>query len=76
MYIEDMTFLGRATNEVHIFNVHAKTQLLMYDKGGFFTFQFSTQEGGMMTTRKTELEENNGILKNSRVTVVHPFVCS
>ena len=38
-------------------------QLLMYDKGEFFTFEFSTPEGGMRTIRKTELEENNGILK-------------
>ena len=37
----------------------------MYDKGGFFTFEFSTPVGGLMTIRKTELEENNGILKNS-----------
>ena len=26
--------LGRTKNEVHIFNLYAKTQLLMYDKGG------------------------------------------
>ena len=36
----------------------------MYDKGGFFTFKFSTPEGGLRTIRKTELEENNGILTN------------
>ena len=39
-------------------------QLLMYDKGGFFTIEFSTPEGGLRTIRETELEENNGILKN------------
>ena len=39
-------------------------QLLMYDKGGFFTFEFSTAEGGLRTIRKTELEEYDGILKN------------
>ena len=36
----------------------------MYDKGGFFTFEFSTPEDGLRTIRKTELEENNQILKN------------
>ena len=36
----------------------------MYDKGGFLTFEFSTPEGGLRTIRKTELEENNRILKN------------
>ena len=44
-------------------------QLLMYDKGGFFTFEFSTPEGGLRTIRKTELEENNGILKNPLYTL-------
>ena len=33
----------------------------MYDKRGFFTFEFSTPEGGLRTIRKTELEENDGI---------------
>ena len=41
----------------------------MYDKGGFFTFEFSTPEGGLRTIRKTELEENNGILKNPLYTL-------
>ena len=53
----------KTTNDLHILNVHVKTQLLMYDKRGFFTFEFSTPEGGLRTIRKTELEENNGILK-------------
>ena len=44
-------------------------QLLMYDKGGFFTFEFSTPEGVLRTIRKTELEENNGILKNPLYTL-------
>ena len=61
--------LGRETNKAHIFNVHAKTQLKMYDKEGFFTFEFSTPEGGLRTIRKTELEENNGILKNPLYTL-------
>ena len=28
------------------------------------TFEFSSPEGGLRTIRKTELEENNEILKN------------
>ena len=42
-------------NEVHISNLHVKTQL---------NKKFSIQEGGLRTIRKTEPEENNGILKN------------
>ena len=34
-------------------------RLLNYGKGGFFTFEFSTPEGGLRTIRKTEMEENN-----------------
>ena len=41
----------------------------MYDKGGFFTFEFPTPEGGLRTIRKTELEENYGILKNPLYTL-------
>ena len=41
----------------------------MNDKGGFFTFEFSTLEGGLRTITKTELEENNGILKNPLYTL-------
>ena len=41
----------------------------MYDKGEFFTFEFSTPEGGFRTIRKTELEENNGFLKNPLYTL-------
>ena len=44
----------KTTNDLHILNVHVKTQLLMYDKRGFFTFEFSTPEGGLRTIRKTE----------------------
>ena len=51
------------------FNVHVKVQLLMYYKGGFFTFEFSTPGGGLRNIRKTELEENNGILKNPLYTL-------
>ena len=32
--------LGRTLNEVHIFNVHVKTQLLRYHMGGFWNFFF------------------------------------
>ena len=57
--------LGKATNEVPIINILVKTQLLMHDKGGFFTLEFSTPEGGLRNIRKTEPEKNNGILENS-----------
>ena len=36
----------------------------MYDKGGFFKFEFSTPEGGLRSVKKTEMEEYDGILKN------------
>ena len=51
-------------NEVHTSNLHVKTHLWMYDKGGNSTKNFPSQEGGLRTIRKTEPEENNGILKN------------
>ena len=73
VYIKDFSkflCLGKTTNEVHILNVHVKTELLMYDKGGFFTFEFLTPEGGLQTIRKTELEEDNGILKNPLYTLL------
>ena len=41
----------------------------MYYKGGFFTFEFSTPGGGLRNIRKTELEENNGILKSPLYTL-------
>ena len=37
--------LGSTKNEVHICNLHAKTQLLMYDKGGLSTKKFQLQKG-------------------------------
>ena len=52
--------LGRTKNEVHICNLHAKTQLLMYDKGGLTTKKFSTPEGRWRTVRKPGLDENSG----------------
>ena len=52
--------LGRTKNEVHICNLHAKTQLLMYDKGGLSTKKFSTPEGRWRTVRKPGLDENSG----------------
>ena len=65
------------SNELHLWSYLSKIWLkvsktcdiscflLMYGKGGFFIFDFSTPKGGLRTIRKTELEENNGILKNS-----------
>ena len=50
-------------NEVHILNLHAKTQLLMYDKGGFTSKKFSPPEGGWKTIKKPELGSNIGFLK-------------
>ena len=52
--------LGSTKNEVHICNLHAKTQLLMYDKGGLSTKKFSTPEGRWRTVRKPGLDENSG----------------
>ena len=52
--------LGMTKNEVHICNLHAKTQLLMYDKGGLSTKKFSTPEGRWRTVRKPGLDENSG----------------
>ena len=52
--------LGSTKNEVHICNLHAKTQLLMYDKGGLSTKKFSSPEGRWRTVRKPGLDENSG----------------
>ena len=52
--------LGSTKNEVHICNLHAKMQLLMYDKGGLSTKKFSTPEGRWRTVRKPVLDENSG----------------
>ena len=52
--------LGSTKNEGHICNLHAKTQLLMYDKGGLLTKKFSTPEGRWRTVRKPGLDENSG----------------
>ena len=52
--------LGRTKNEVHICNLHAKTQLLMYDKGGLSTKKISSPEGRWRTVRKPGLDENSG----------------
>ena len=41
----------------------------MYDKGGFFTFEFATPEGGWRTIRKPELGENIGFLKKALYTL-------
>ena len=62
-------WLEKTTYELHISNLHVKTQLLIYGKGGFFIFEFPTQVGGLRTIRKTELEENKGILKNPLYTL-------
>ena len=51
--------LGRTKNEVHICNLHAKTQLLMYDKGGLTTKKISTPEGRWRTVKKPGLDENS-----------------
>ena len=37
--------LGSTKNEGHICNLHAKTQLLMYDNGGLLTKNFHLQKG-------------------------------
>ena len=50
--------LGWAKNEVHICNLHSKTQLLMYDKGEYSTKIISSQQGVWRRIRKPELEEN------------------
>ena len=52
--------LGSTKNEGHICNLHAKTQLLMYDKGGLSTKKFSSPEGRWRTVRKPGLDENSG----------------
>ena len=40
------------------------TLLLMYDKDGFLEKFILSSKGRCRTIRKTELEENNGYLKN------------
>ena len=52
--------LGSTKNEGHICNLHAKTQLLMYDKGGLSTKKISSPEGRWRTVRKPGLDENSG----------------
>ena len=52
--------LGSTKNEGHICNLHAKTQLLMYDKGGLSTKKNSSPEGKWRTVRKPGLDENSG----------------
>ena len=61
--------LGRTKNEVHILNLHAKTQLLMYDKGGFTSKKISSPEGGWRTIRKPELGENIGFSEKALYTL-------
>ena len=60
---------GRTKNEVHILNLHAKTQLLMYDKGGFTSKKISSPEGGWRTIRKPELGENIGFSEKALYTL-------
>ena len=61
--------LGSTKNEVHICNLHAKMQLLMYDKGGLSTKKFSSPEGRWRTIRKPELGENIGFSKKALYTL-------
>ena len=51
--------LGRTKHEVHICNLHSKTQLLMCDKCGYSTKKYSSPDGGWRTVRKPGLKEND-----------------
>ena len=52
-------------NEVHILNLHAKTQLLMYDKGGFTSKKFSPPEGGMEDNQEARTGVKHWIFEKS-----------
>ena len=47
--------LGWTSNEVHIYNLHAKKQLLMNDKWEYSTKKISSPEGGWRTVRDSGL---------------------
>ena len=51
-----------------VFNLQAKTELLIYDNGGSST-STSTPLGRWRTISKTELKEKNGFFKNPLYTL-------